>query len=143
MQATEGGAIKIGYSEDVPRRRVQLEGLYKKPLAILAVRDGDQDEEARIHAMFSHLRLGKTEQFKPAPDLLAFIGQPLLVGMNPDAVEAMPFEGKPLIALKCRQAYKDWVAAFAKSRRTTPSQLLDQALVLLAEHEEYEAPPER
>lgn len=48
-----------------------------------------------------------------------------------------------LIALKCRQAYKDWVAAFAKSRRTTPSQLLDQALVLLAERDGYEAPPER
>jgi hypothetical protein len=36
------------------------------------------------------LRLGRTEQFRPGADLLEFIGRPLLVGVNPDAVEASP-----------------------------------------------------
>ncbi|WP_422928618.1 hypothetical protein [Singulisphaera sp. PoT] len=48
-----------------------------------------------------------------------------------------------LIALKCRQAYKDWVVQYARDKRTTPSQLIDQALVFMAQSEGREAPPER
>lgn len=48
-----------------------------------------------------------------------------------------------LIALKCRQSYKDWVNEYARSRRTTPSQLIDQALVKMAEADGFKQPPER
>jgi hypothetical protein len=48
-----------------------------------------------------------------------------------------------LIAMKCRQPYKDWVLRYAKHRRTTPSQLIDLALVDMARADEFELPPER
>ncbi len=34
-----------------------------------------------------------------------------------------------LIAMKCRQRYKDWVGEFAERERTNPSGLIDLALV--------------
>lgn len=48
-----------------------------------------------------------------------------------------------LIAMKCRQAYKDWVIRLAQKHRTTPSQIIDRALVTFAEQDGFEAPPER
>jgi hypothetical protein len=48
-----------------------------------------------------------------------------------------------LIALKCRQEFKDWVSEFARKLRTTPSQLVDRALTKLAEVEGFKEPPER
>jgi hypothetical protein len=63
---------------------------YGQPLALLATMPGDRSTEREIHERFSHLRLGKTEQFQPGRDLLEFIGKPLLVGINPAVVEAIP-----------------------------------------------------
>lgn len=143
MQPVGGGPVKIGYSENVDRRRIQLEARYKTQLVVLSILEGDQDEEARIHARFAHVRLGGTEQFQPSPDLMAFIGCPDLAHVHHELIEPMAYEDKPLIALKCRQAYKDWVADFAKLKRTTPSQLIDQALVAFAETEGHVPPPER
>jgi hypothetical protein len=64
-------------------------------LAVLATMPGNLDDEREIHARFDQLRFGRTEQFRPAPDLMAFVGRPLLVDANPDAVEAMPTTRKP------------------------------------------------
>jgi hypothetical protein len=96
MQPTGGGAIKIGFSEDVERRRIELEVYYKQPLAIIGTMEGERRDETIIHRRFKHLRLGRTEQFSPAAELLAFIGRPLLVGPNPDAVEPMTVSIKPI-----------------------------------------------
>jgi hypothetical protein len=52
--------------------------------------EGDREREADIHGRFAHLRLGRTEQFRPGADLMAFIGRPLLVNPDPDAVEIHP-----------------------------------------------------
>ncbi len=87
MQATEGGPVKIGHSADVDRRRTTLEGFYGKELAVLATLPGGRKEERQIHSRFAHLRIGRTEQFRPAIDLMEFIGRPLLVGANPEATE--------------------------------------------------------
>lgn len=89
MAPVLGGPIKIGFSDDVDARRRQIEQHYGRPLALLATMPGGREEETAIHERFNHLRLGRTEQFLPAPELLDFIGQPLLVGPNPEAVEAM------------------------------------------------------
>jgi Meiotically up-regulated gene 113 len=96
IQSTDGGPIKIGYTDDISRRTDQLERHYGCALNILATMKGGPDEEAVIHAQFAHLRLkgpgrcGRPpEQFRPAPELMAFIGRPMLVGANPDAVEAI------------------------------------------------------
>ena len=82
-----GGSIKIGTTVDVEARLQSLESHYGTELALLATMPGDRSVEAEIHERFSHLRLGRTEQFQPAADLMAFIGRPLLVDPNPDAVE--------------------------------------------------------
>lgn len=48
-----------------------------------------------------------------------------------------------LIAVKCRRAFKEWVVAYAKRRRVTPSILVELALEKLAESDGMEPPPER
>lgn len=90
LQSDEGGPVKIGTTEDLKTRLVALTTHYGKPLSVLATLPGGRDEEVAIHERFSHLRFGRTEQFRPAVELMAFIGRPLLVDSNPDAVEAMP-----------------------------------------------------
>ena len=88
-QPIGGGPIKIGFTDDLDLRVKQIEGHYGQPLALLGTMPGGCEEERDIHLQFAHLRFGRTEQFRPASDLLAFIGRPLLVGANPDAAEAM------------------------------------------------------
>lgn len=48
-----------------------------------------------------------------------------------------------LIAIKCRAPYKAWVVKLGKSHRMTVTQIIDLALVQLAQQEGFEAPPER
>lgn len=84
------GAIKIGFSNNPKARFQQLKGHYRSPVALLTILDGDMAKERELHARFRHLRFGKTEQFKPAPELFDFIGKPLLAHPNPEAVEKNP-----------------------------------------------------
>jgi hypothetical protein len=93
-QPTDGGPIKIGTTGDVESRLRQLETHYGRPMALLATMPGGRDEERAIHEQFAHLRFGRTEQFRPAPDLLAFIGRPLLVDPNHEAVEVISVQSK-------------------------------------------------
>jgi hypothetical protein len=80
------GSVKIGKAEDVERRIDQLEVEYKGPVAILKTMPGGFKEERKTHQRFAHLRFEGTEQFRPGPDLMAFIERPLLVGVNLDTV---------------------------------------------------------
>ena len=48
-----------------------------------------------------------------------------------------------LIALKCRKEYKEWVESLAEKHRTTPSQIIDMALVKFAEIDGFKPPPNR
>jgi hypothetical protein len=82
------GSIKIGCANDVEGRLSGLAYHYGTELALLATMPGDRSVEVEIHERFSHLRLGRTEQFRPGADLMQFIGKPLVVGINPDAIEA-------------------------------------------------------
>lgn len=95
MQPVDGGPIKIGYSQNVEARHKQLENLYKKTLVVLAVMDGDYEEEQEWHERFSHLRFGRTEQFRPSLELLEAIGNPEITSINSDTVEVIPshYEG--------------------------------------------------
>jgi hypothetical protein len=97
LQDHDGGPVKIGCSDDVDTRHRQLEAHYGRPLALLAAMEGGPEEEAEIHRRFAHIRLNgrgkagrRPEQFRPAAELMTFLGRPLLVGANPDTVEAMP-----------------------------------------------------
>jgi hypothetical protein len=89
VQCTDGGPIKIGYSVDVEARVRKLEAYYGRPLSLLAAMPGDLGTEAEIHEQFAHLRLGRTEQFRPAAELLEFVGRMDRIAVNPDAVEVM------------------------------------------------------
>lgn len=85
----ETGSIKIGTSENVDARIRQLEGHYGAPVALLATIPGGPKEERQLHERFSAFRLGRTEQFRPVREILEFIGLPVLVSQNPDAVEVL------------------------------------------------------
>jgi hypothetical protein len=142
-----GGSIKIGTSENIELRLSGLADHYGAELALLATMPGDRSIEAEIHERFSHLRLGRTEQFRPAADLMAFIGKPLLVGINPDAVEA--FQGEPkgtqpnAITIRGSAEWKDWLDRFASRMRIKPTAIIDLALAKLAEQERFSEPPPR
>lgn len=170
MQAVDGGPVKIGHSADVDTRRHQLEQLYRKPLAILATMDGGRDEELQVHRRFAHLRLGRTEQFQPALELFEFIGRPLLVDPNPDAVELMetgtwgawsngkpgagrkPSERGPRSQAMGIRAYPEWLEWLSEFREFCASKgllttdnvsVIDLALIELAKALGFRQPPER
>ena len=79
------GAIKIGSSDNVRERLRTLSIEYRAKLGLLAVLPGGRKEEHAIHRQFAHLRFPKTEQFRPAPELMEFIGRPLFASTRPVA----------------------------------------------------------
>lgn len=91
------GAIKIGCSANVEQRIASLERFYHQPLALLHTMEGNRQTEREIHARFAHLRFTrhrgprgrKPEQFRPGPDLMEFIGLPVLVSANPELIESV------------------------------------------------------
>ena len=87
---TPTGSIKIGCTKNLKARLDHLKSRYGAELSLLATMPGDRSTESEIHGRFNHLRLGTTEQFRPGRDLMDFIGKPLLVSPNPEAVEATP-----------------------------------------------------
>ena len=96
----QSGSIKIGVTNNLEQRITSLTTYYRARPTVLCTMEGDIRTEREIHERFSHLRLGKTEQFKPGADLMEFIGRPLLVGQNPDAVEAVD----PMLSDRKRKA---------------------------------------
>lgn len=145
MQPIDGGPIKIGYSENVDRRRAELEAHFGRSLAILAVVEGGRKEEREMHDRFSHLRMEGTEQFKPARDLMEFIGRPLLVDLNPETVEVMPARLISIVLpLKGTSKWRRWLEGWA-NHLSLPSSaaLVDTALKEKAERENYDPPPKR
>lgn len=97
LQSPDGGPIKIGYTDNIDARKRQLERYYGRTLVILATIDGGPEEEVSIHSRFDQLRLKgsnyrgrKPEQFRPSPELMAFIGVPMLAVENAEVVEMIP-----------------------------------------------------
>lgn len=89
VQPAKGGPIKIGTTEDFKTRFQALQAYYGKRFAILRLMPGGPVEEREIQDRFDHLRIGITEQFRPGPDLMTFIGRPLLAHPNPRPLKAM------------------------------------------------------
>jgi hypothetical protein len=92
LQSVDGGPVKIGNTESayLKKRVYGLELHYGQKFVLLGTMDGDYKREAEIHARFAHLRLGSTEQFQPAPELMEFIGLPVLAHANYASIKAMP-----------------------------------------------------
>ncbi|QNP81005.1 GIY-YIG nuclease family protein [Agrobacterium tumefaciens] len=72
QQETGDGLVKIGYSDDVARRRVTIQGAAAVPVRIVATLDGGKETEALIHQQLSGSRhFG--EWFKPTDEVLSLI----------------------------------------------------------------------
>lgn len=150
LQPIAGGAVKIGYSVDVEARHRQLENHYGQRLALLATMAGGPEEETAVHDRFAHLRIagkgrrgGFPEQFRPAPELMAFIGRPLLAHPDPDAVAPL-YPAFVRIGIKATPEWSEWLARAAKHFRTTSAGLIDRALAEWTAAQGFkEAPPER
>lgn len=71
------GPIKIGSTDDLCCRVRNLQSHYRKYVTILHNMDYYIEKEREIQKRFSHLRIGKTEEFRPDPSLEKFIGKPL------------------------------------------------------------------
>lgn len=142
------GSIKIGCSNDVEMRMKQLTSHYGEEPALLHVMDGDRSTEREIHGRFAAHRLGRTEQFRPAPELMAFIGRTLLVGANPDAVEitegGVTEKRRPrAIQVRASDAWKEWVSKYARIRQLSEADLINQALITMAKIDGIDPPPSR
>jgi len=72
VQAGQQGPIKIGWSQDVPRRIAELQVANASRLSLVAVVPGKMRDEATTHERFAHLRLG-AEWFQDAPELRAYL----------------------------------------------------------------------
>lgn len=127
IQAAGGGSIKIGHSRDVEARRRQLATHYGRPMEVLAVMEGGLSEERAAHRRFAHLRFGWTEQFRPAPELLAYIGRLELVDSNSGAVEAME-PAHSLVMARMDRAVVRKAKIVAAFRNQSLSEFLSDAL---------------
>lgn len=140
VQAADGGPIKIGTSVDVRARLKQLELAYKRPLAMLAEMPGGREEEGAIHERFSHLRIGRTEQFRPGPDLLEFIGRPLFAGGD---VEPMKCHVQPTVLnVKGSRAEKEYLQRLSKVTGVSLAEMTRRAVATWAESRALPPAPE-
>jgi hypothetical protein len=57
IRSGDRGPVKIGWTTDVPERVSRLQMGNPEPLRVLAIWPGGADEEARIHAEWSRLRI--------------------------------------------------------------------------------------
>lgn len=138
-QSVDGGPVKIGYSAAVDTRIRHLEAFYGRPLALLTTMEGDRETEREIHKRFAGVRLGRTEQFQPTAELMAFIGRPLLVGVNPQAVELM--EQPKTILIRGTGEWAAWLEGGAEFCRLDVAKLIDLAVVAYLKKEGYGVPP--
>jgi len=76
VQPLERGPVNIGQASNVTKRLIELQGYYLRPLVVLGTIKGGRDQEQALYAKFAHLRLGRAEQFRPATELMEFIGCP-------------------------------------------------------------------
>jgi len=143
MQAVGGGPIKIGKANDVARRRDQLQRFYACDLRVLGTVEGDSDRERELHAQFGHLRIARTEQFQPGPEIYEFLGLPC---PGEQQVQAMSGNhdrvSRPVSTnMRSRPDYKEWMNEFAGACGTTINGLVEEAMLLYAYRQGFSMPP--
>jgi hypothetical protein len=72
VQAGHEGPIKIGWSQDVPRRLGELQVANAARLFLIAAVPGKRSDEAATHERFAHLRLG-AEWFRDDPEIHEYL----------------------------------------------------------------------
>ena len=86
----DSGAIKIGSTKAIKSRMAQIAHERGTSITLLATLEGGREEELKIHERFAHLRMGRTEQFAPAADLMEFIGLSSMDNGGQDRVAVQP-----------------------------------------------------
>lgn len=131
MQPVGGGPIKIGYSKDVQFRKEQLESDYREELVLLATLEGDREQERQWHNRFSHLRIGRTEQFRPGEDLLNAIG--LMATSVSENQVIQPMSPRNLVmSMKGSSEFREWLNELAEFDRSSPCQIVEKGMILYA-----------
>ena len=67
-----GGPIKIGWSQDIPRRVGELQTANAHALRVIGKIEGTMQDEAAMHVRFAHLRM-EAEWFRDAPEIHALL----------------------------------------------------------------------
>ena len=73
IQPVDGGPIKIGFAKDIADRVKHLETETGKHMVVLASISGGKSEVQKLHQQFAYLRYGRTENFRPTPELMSVI----------------------------------------------------------------------
>lgn len=74
VQSGEGGPIKIGWSQDVERRILQLQTANAHRLHLIGRVPGRMEDEAAMHAKFAHLRM-EGEWFRDHSEIREYLRQ--------------------------------------------------------------------
>jgi hypothetical protein len=145
IQAVGGGPIKIGFTDDIDQRIAGLRSHYGREFVLLRVIEGDRRDEEALHSRFGHLRFGRTEQFRPESDLLAFIDRPLFASNVPGIEEMSTARKRDIIAVPYCPEWKDWLSrAAAYCRSPNLAYFVDHATWLYAKENGFdETPPMR
>ena len=90
IQVGDDGPIKVGFSESPKARIAQLQSAHPYKLQLLALQNGDLDEEKQLHQLFAcdHLQ---GEWYRPSPALLGHVANLIA---NPQKIEDRPSNRK-------------------------------------------------
>lgn len=72
VEAGSGGPVKIGWTQDIERRIAELQTANAHKLNLLGTVAGTMENEAAVHAHFSHLRM-EAEWFNNSSEIHEFI----------------------------------------------------------------------
>lgn len=92
IQAGERGPIKIGYADDVAKRKAKMQADNHEPLLLLGVITGDAKTESDFHQRFATARI-RGEWFTPTAELVAFTAT---LSELPSQPRKNPFSDTPL-----------------------------------------------
>lgn len=90
------GTIKIGYTEKPLARFSSLKSQYGG-IKILRTMPGGIEEEGALHSRFAYLRIRRTEQFHPGPELLSYLGLPEVKQPSSECKPAGPAVAVPVV----------------------------------------------
>jgi hypothetical protein len=99
IQCGQGGPIKIGISDDLPRRLSKMQADCPFEMIVLGIMPGGVEEEMALHERFSAFRI-RGEWFWPARELANYVSDlnPPERRETPPAV--MSASGNPMRALR-------------------------------------------
>lgn len=112
MQPAGGGPIKLGFTTNLAARRTTIQSTYGREMVVLWHAEGDREDEKALLSRFAHLRFGRTEQFLPGRDLLAFIGRMDAAPASEDECQFMePVANRASVKIDAEAMYYAKIAA--------------------------------